>query len=75
MMGSSNFTHYAHTPKQPTRMGHRQQWTTHEKQVTAIAYQKASIDPIIGTDETLAICTMKLVEFVAEETPTGCESS
>ena len=47
---SSNYTHHAHTPKQPTRMGHGQTWTAHKKQV-------------IGMDQKLAIFTTKLAEF------------
>ena len=60
---SSNYTHHAHTPKQPTRMGNGQTWTAHKKQVAAIAYQKVSIDPITGMDQKLAIFTTKLAEF------------
>ena len=36
--------------KKLTRLGHGHQWSPHEK-TTAIALYKASIDPIIGTDQ------------------------
>ena len=69
------FPHHAHTLKQQTKMGCGQQWTAHEKKMAAVTYQKASIDPTVGTDQKLAIFTNKLIEFMTEQVSKSCESN
>ena len=46
-----------------------------QEEVVVVAYQKALIDSIVGTDQKLDIFNNKMIEFMAEQAPKNCESN